>query len=770
MRIGPFTFMHVREADQIRGDAQMLRRTIEDLGWVRIGSDQGDARALLGVDLYELMRRCKKAWIVNPLVGHAVHLTTAFVFGQGVTEPKAQDDRVQKVISDFWQDPDNRISLTSPAAQAGLSNKLQYEGNLFLALFVNRQTGQVKVRPLDPQTISEIIRLPNDNMRTSFFKQSMAGGQFNFVTGAYSPSTDPTKFRYIPSYDLGDPDSFGIPEVRKAWDNENYACVMHVRVNTDPLDKWGIPEVYRSIDWVNAHRDMAGDMATVIRSQAMYMWQKKVKGTSGQINALKSALQMTSGQSVPKPAAGSTHMSNPAVEFEPIDTPTGAAQIHEIGLRQMRLIVAASFGIFEHYFGDAGNANLASTKAMELPMLKLFQSRQQFWTGVLDELMQFVVNQAVMAGMLPGTADVNPSDNRWVIETPVDRAIDIDFPPILDEDLMALATAMTTAKEGRLVSEETAAKQFMIGAGINNIEEELERIEEDKAEAQDVAAAIADEDPDPADPKTPAGRPQTTEGALRRMLKEAEAKSGAGHAEGVRAVMDKVRRMRRGTAAYERSLVASFRKFVVSVPGRVRVSGPDGMRRAAMPDMHAAVDRFLEDMQKSARQFFPEAVRAGTAYVYGRLRRGVDQVRAREADHDAYLDDRLAWNARYISESLGLDMRRAIEKALMGEFPDEPAARAAVQKAIREFEPRVRQYAGAYWTVEEKAVKEFGKDFDLMVNFIGPDDDGTCPDCEEAVNGGPYPIGDAPVPGEDTVCRGNCRHALQIVGQEPVGV
>ena len=47
------------------------------------------------------------------------------------------------------------------------------------------------------------------------------------------------------------------------------------------------------------------------------------------------------------------------------------------------------------------------------------------------------------------------------------------------------------------------------------------------------------------------------------------------------------------------------------------------------------------------------------------------------------------------------------------------------------------------------------------VNFCGADDDETCEDCRRAMEGNPWPIDKAPVPGK-LKCGDNCRHALQL--------
>lgn len=767
MKIGPFEILSRGALESLREDTRLLKRQIEDIGWMRIGTEATDSRSLIGVTMDEVMLRCRRAWIHNPLAGHSVRLKTAFVFSQGITEPKAEDDRVQEIVTEFWNDPDNKLSFTSPQAQMLLSNKLQYDGQLFLALFVNRVTGDTKVRVLDPFTIKDIVRHPDDNMRTLFYRQTVTDASYNYDTGTVDTRwTAGTKFRYLQDVDVADPDIYGVPEDKKGWTPDTAVYVFHVKTNCDILDKWGMPELWRALDWLNAHRDMASDTATLIRSQATWAWKKKIQGTAAQVNAFKGAMQMVQNQSITRPVTGAVQIENQNVELTPIDTPTGGANIMEIGLRQMRLVIAAAVGIFEHYFGDAGNANLASTKAMELPMLKDFLARQILWVGVYDKVLEVTKREKIRAGVLDGSVTVNPVSNRFVIDTPVDLKTDIDFPPILEQDLNQTAQAYSTAKDSKLIPRDTAARQFMMSAEINNVDDEIKKLEKEWAQ----------EDEEREEEKEmfgPGGLEQWMKGGAPKPGAKQPPKKPVSEAVGGRAktftLARKVKTLRRGMKAYENALAGAFERFRVKLPEGVKVIGPPGAKRVHLPNVDERIELLLEDMQKLARAFFPEAVRIGAGFVYSHVQAGVPE-KMKEANEEAYLEDRLAWNARFVQQSLGPALKDAIEHAALGEFADEAKATEALLKKLGAFESRVRQYAGAYWTVEERAVKVFGKTFDLEVNFIGPEDDANCEDCAQAVAGGPYPISEAPVPGEDTVCRGNCRHALQIIGQAVTAV
>jgi hypothetical protein len=54
-----------------------------------------------------------------------------------------------------------------------------------------------------------------------------------------------------------------------------------------------------------------------------------------------------------------------------------------------------------HYLGDIGGANLATATAMELPVLKMIESRQGHLRSCIEEVIDFAIVQAILAGELP---------------------------------------------------------------------------------------------------------------------------------------------------------------------------------------------------------------------------------------------------------------------------------------------------------------------------------------------------------------------------------
>jgi hypothetical protein len=97
--------------------------------------------------------------------------------------------------------------------------------------------------------------------------------------------------------------------------------------------------------------------------------------------------------------------------------------------RQLRLMSASAFGVFDHYLsGDPSTGNLATATAMELPMLKDFEARQEFWTDVYRDIFSFVVAEAGLGGLAPE-----------------EREIEVIFPNIIQKDTPQLIKAVVEA-------------------------------------------------------------------------------------------------------------------------------------------------------------------------------------------------------------------------------------------------------------------------------------------------------------------------------------
>ena len=757
-----FGIKFVKESDlkSLREEVSLARRDLEDVGWINHSMDpaQGNQSMFAGTDGFrKMLKQCRLLYYNNPMAGLWVHLTTQFVFGEGISKPKSKDPKIQEIIDEFWDDRDNKRSLTSFMAQQLLSNKFQYEGNLFFLLF-DDETGKTKVRIMNVLEISDIITDPDDRMRPDFYKVPLVDRNYNFLSNSYT--IQQRGFVYYPDVENYDPKAYKIqPQFLR-----DDARVMHFKINCDINDKFGIPELYRGSAWINAHKGMAEDLATLIKALSQYAWKKKVKGTATQVSALANALTSKTNLSNIKNSAGQTQIENEAVDLQSIDIKTGGVKVGTDGLRQMKLQVCAASGIYEHYFGDPSTGNLATAKTMELPMVKKFVTFQSLWTDIILALINYVIDRKIEVGTLDGEIIDDPKSKHRTYKYSGEREIDIDFPPILEEDLKAWGEAMAIGKEKGLITDELAAELFMLAANVNNIDEEMEDLKaETELKKKDAMNKFDREFPPNAPGVVPAptGKPAPTPIPIKESIDLPAKRIDVRSKKKEQFVMQKMN-------GYRKAVSSHFRQFMKDVRESAKVSGFDGKFVGNVPGYQEDVHAFLDKMRESARVYFPVAINIGEKFMQSVLKDIKPDIKIEETLYEArgrargLLGDRLAWNDHYLYDKLEPDLISVMDKAVKNVYKSDEDFMEAITKSISAFESRMELYVGAFWTVEQEAVKEAGHGTGVEVNFAGPEDDHNCPGCEAAVNGGPYPIEEAPLPGEQE-CLGRCRHALQVV-------
>jgi hypothetical protein len=138
---------------------EAVDRSDEDRGWRRAsyvgGTSLNPERDEL--DGENLLRECYRAYRNNPLAYAVIEQTTSFVLGGGA-RVVAEDARVQKVIDEFWNDPDNNM----PVRIYSIQTELSLFGEQFIRYYVDSLTGRTLIRQLDPLYLTQIRTHPED--------------------------------------------------------------------------------------------------------------------------------------------------------------------------------------------------------------------------------------------------------------------------------------------------------------------------------------------------------------------------------------------------------------------------------------------------------------------------------------------------------------------------------------------------------------------------------------------------------------------------------
>lgn len=757
----------------LREEMSLYKRTLEDIGWINLSMDQYSREELIAGGFHFMLKRCRIMYVNNPLCKHWVHLTTSFVFGRGLTVPTsaAKDEDINDILENFWDDPDNKKTISSVGPQRMISNKMQYEGNLFFMLFDDDE-GNVRVRLLNTVEVVDIITDNEDRNKYLFYKVSLTNRSYDYGADAYD--NQKTQFWYIPDIDNEDPKSYGVPQGKLKDD----CRIFHVRINCDINDKFGIPDLYAGLDWVKAHKDMAGDVATLVKALSQFAWKKKVKGGAAQVNNILGQMKARTNLSNISTMAGKTQIENEGIDLESIDIKTGGVDIGEKGLKAMQMMVCSASGIFYHYYGDPSTGNLATATSMELPMVKKFQDYQMLWTYIYNVIFMYLFRKKIEVGLLEGSVEFDAKTGYMYINTPKDLTVDLDFPPIIEQDILKLGQALEIAKAQGLVSDELASRLFLLGMEVDDIDIEVEAamtdLQSDRARnSQMVTGEPANKAPiDQSSIKQQNNyaAPEIQEAlkVIKRLEKALSIREGAIEVPEKQAnrLARKSNYLNQRMNGYRKALSGHFRSFQKDVKESAKVAGSGDKFVGNVKDLSKHITKLGNGMKLAAKTYFPEAVKIGEKYIQSHLiskgHKVQETLYEKQGSAAKVLQKSLDANTNYIDTSLLPDINDKVSGAIKDQYASSDDFNTAVSDAVNSFESRMEMYVGYLWAVEESAVKEAGTGTGLQVNFVGPEDGDNCEDCADAVAGNPYDIDEAPQPG-DQQCLTRCRHALQIV-------
>jgi hypothetical protein len=369
-----------------------------------------------------LVGKSRLYWLRDPLAKQAVRLWTDYALGTGITFA-SEDAATQTAITAFMKDRRNR-RVTSSEGQRKLSKKLLIDGEIFFAVFMI--DGKKVIRCIDPIQITHIITNPEDSEHILGYRRAIPG-----INGTQGKAV------YYADWTADDEDR-ALGEQQKVFMNENISFEDDVVVYHLPFDcvhQRGNGLLSSVVDWSREHRRFMEARVAITQALSKYAYKLTAKGGQATLNAIKARVESTYAstpastvEKKPQPAPGGTFAQNQALDLEAAPRMTGAGDSEKDG-NQLKLMICSGTGIMLHYFGDPSTGNLATATAMELPMLKMFYSYQELWKDAWVDIFTIVM-------------DVDSNDG--IDDALEDLKLTIELPPILDSDLTALGSALTS--------------------------------------------------------------------------------------------------------------------------------------------------------------------------------------------------------------------------------------------------------------------------------------------------------------------------------------
>ena len=365
-------------------------------------------------------------YLVNPLAHRIVEYTKNYVVGDGVTVA-ADDPAVQRLLDSFWQDPVNRMDLTLPE----IIKELSIFGEQCWLAAVNPVNGRVRLGYLDPAEIEavewgeiELAAGPEGNTAVSVpvavWRRPASG------------ETQPRRFRIVRLEEDPESATFG---------RLTGEC-FYFAINKARSASRGVSDLFAIGDYLDGYDKMLFGLIDRVGFANAFIWDVLLKGsTEEQIQ------EWLKDQRPPRP--GSVRAHNEQVEWKTI-APDLKAQDFNEAARTIKNMNLAGAGFPEHWFAEGGNVNRATALEMGEPTLRTLLERQGCVAFMLRQVLEFVLDQAIVAGTLAETAS-----RRFQVQMPEMSVRD------LAKAAQALAQVGTTVVELRraqLIDAETAQK------------------------------------------------------------------------------------------------------------------------------------------------------------------------------------------------------------------------------------------------------------------------------------------------------------------------
>lgn len=468
---------------QLRERIAELEFANEDREWIALGaSDQSFEFSREFVKT--ITRLARLYYIKNPLIGRGVNVKTDYVFGRGVSIG-AKDETINEVVQAFLDDKQNKTELISHEARAAKDRELTIDGNIFFILVPHKETGHIRIYTIDVDEVTDIITDPANRKANWYYRRDWIEVETDLATGQSKETRQTAYYRDWRNRPNAERSSIGgNPVVADQF-------VYQVKVGGFSNWKFGISQLYSALDWSKAYKTFLENWSTIVAAYARFAFKVTTTGGKAGVTAAKNRLATTvstsSGENNPAPITGSNIVMAQGNDIEPIRT-AGAQTSAEDG-RRLLLMVAATFGLPETFFGDVSVGTLATATSLDRPTELMLTSRQTLWTDILHDIIDFVIYHAVTAinGPLRSFGDVSMNEYGEPIVTfgdttnedgetvPINDHIDIDFPPIVERSLTDTMTAITQAA-AFIPDNKILARLALIALGENDIDELIDQL------------------------------------------------------------------------------------------------------------------------------------------------------------------------------------------------------------------------------------------------------------------------------------------------------
>ena len=346
------------------------------------------------------------AYRLNPMARAIIDTYTSFVIGDSGLSIQCSNPDVNRVVTEFWNDPRNRLG----DLQDLLLRDHMLMGETALEMMVGPLSGVTRFSPVSPSRIVS-VKLHNGN--------PLWPAKLVIST----PAIDDTELTVA-----GVDDMTGLRAGQAQWWTSWKATLD---------DRRGQPFLGPILDWLDDYDNVLSNLVDRTALARYLVWDVTLDGADG--TQIDDFVKKRGGYHIPR--SGTIEVHNEKVHWDSKTAETGSREDTEAG-KAILTSIASGAGLAKHWLADPDNANRATALTMAEPVLRRVSGVQNMWIAYVTELCRYAVDQAVTAGRLPATVPATDARTASQADVPASQTVTITGPEIAVEEQAATASAL----------------------------------------------------------------------------------------------------------------------------------------------------------------------------------------------------------------------------------------------------------------------------------------------------------------------------------------
>jgi hypothetical protein len=464
------------------GNDEPTQGTVRSQGYTRATAAGSAIKELGDLDHDKLLNVVWAIFLSNPVAKRYLQIKRDYILGRGV-QPTTEDEALQELLDAFWIDNDLDRRLRKFVLQWRLFGEQCYP------VFVRESDGRVRLGYFDPTQIEDVILHPENALEkwAVVIKRQNAAKVKNwqFVR------RDKQVYRIVRRAEpvVMDDDTVATVEhegrlvtweqtALEPWEEKMLAdhglkeytgTCFYFTVNDVANQKRGYSDLLQVVDWLDQLDNTLFSLADREELAALFSWDVTLKDAD-EPRVKERARQIR--KNPPKRGSFRVHNDKEAWEMKIADL----KQIGTVQTEKALLIHSlGGLGMPHHWYGYGDDTNRATAHEQNQPSWRTMEHDQDETKDAILFILQFVRDQALIARIWSGEADVD-------LQMPEMSGSDIK---LLSESSGQLAVGLATAKKEGWITTDTAAEVWatlMAELGVTYVpseEVELAKAEQD---------------------------------------------------------------------------------------------------------------------------------------------------------------------------------------------------------------------------------------------------------------------------------------------------